>query len=401
LPPRISRRSLLTAYGTALVSTVAWSLPAIGMAARTGVSSVTSRATNAKAHAASRPSLNVVVHSPVLALAAAPATRGARAGASAQLARLPSAIGVPDHLQFLPANAAVLDDGAVLARIRLFGDMHFGFTSAARLSAVATDLATQPPPDALLTTGDETHFGLPEEYAAAQDWLRQWPLPLHTVTGNHTFWNASLRHRESAAALYQRFVATWGQPMPNAWELGGVRFIGVGPTTAGATPAGASLLLDQVDHLAGLLALAPHQPTVVVMHSPLHHTVLGDGGPPNSVYTSDDPGFYQINTDPLLAVLAGAPQVALLITGHTHSPLKASGLLAPVHAGATLAPQFNAMALPFVRRGPRYTQDLVTWELAITRRTLLLTGRDHLARRDVARAIVPLPDVVAGPWLAL
>ena len=150
-----------------------------------------------------------------------------------------------------------------------------------------------------------------------------------------------------------------------------------------------------------MLNEAPAQPTVLVLHSPLHHTVLGDGGPLHSTYTSDDPGFYQVHTPALLSLLAAAPQVALVICGHTHSPLKARGLLDPIGTGARVVPQFNAMALPFVRRrgpqGQTYAQDLVTWQLGITRDSLVLRGRDHLARRDVARAVVPLPQGLAAP----
>lgn len=305
---------------------------------------------------------------------------------------------IVDRLEFLPV-AGVADPGDVVARIRLFGDMHFGFTSAARLAAVANDLATFPQPDAILSTGDETHFGSRNEYVAAKDWLSRWTTPLfYTVTGNHTFWNHTVRRKESCPILYERFLNAWGLPMPYAWELGGVRFVGVGPTSAGLTPAGASLLPNQIQELADLLALAPQQPTILVMHSPLYDTVLGDGGPPNSVYTSVQPGFFQVFSAQIIKALTAAPQVALVITGHTHSPLQAHGLLYSVQAGETIVPQFNAMALPFVRRdwphGRRYAQDLVTWELAITKDHVILHGRDHIARQTVARAVVPLTRMV-------
>jgi hypothetical protein len=302
---------------------------------------------------------------------------------------------VVDRLQFLPLGGAAPDPGQVVARARLFGDMHFGYTSAGRLAAVADDLANLPEPDALLSVGDETHFGTPIEYTAAKDWLARWTQPLfYTVTGNHTYWNHAVMRRESCATLYQRFFDAWGLSMPYAWQLGNVRFIGAGPLASDGSPTGASLLPDQIAELADFLALAPSQPTVLVIHSPLYQTVLGDGGPPNSVYTSTDLGFYQTFSDLLLNVLAGAPQVALVITGHTHSPLKAQGLVSPIPVNGTIVPQFNAMALPFVRRdrlgGPRYDQDLVTWDLAITADSIVLSGRDHLARRDVAQAVVPL-----------
>jgi 3',5'-cyclic AMP phosphodiesterase CpdA len=309
--------------------------------------------------------------------------------------------GLTETLAFLPSNSAPLPGVGIVARVRLFGDMHFGFTSAVRLAAVAEDLAALPPVDAILSTGDETHFGLPAEYAAASQWLGQWRVPFYTVTGNHTFWNASLRHKETSAAQYQRFVETWGQSMPFTWELGGVRFVGAGPMASDGTPTGASLTLGEIEALASTLAAAPAQPTVLVLHSPFRHTVLGDGGSANSVYTSDDFGFFQTHGARLLSLLAAAPQVILVINGHTHSPLRAHGLLSPIAVGSRQIPQFNAMALPFVRRdvpnGQHYLQDLVSWELAITTNSIVLSGRDHLARQYVARTTIPLPTQSSGP----
>lgn len=307
-----------------------------------------------------------------------------------------------DGLQFLSSAVTLPSTDSALAHIRLFGDMHFGFTDPARLAAVANDLAALPPADAFLSPGDETHFGLPAEYDTARAWLAQWRAPFYTVTGNHTFWNAALHRQETSATQYSRFTQAWGQPMPYTWELGGVRFVGAGPIESGVTLTGASMSVSQVNELASVLAAAPQQPTVLVIHSPFRHTVLGDGGPANSVYTSDDYDFFQAHGERLLSVLAAAPQVALVITGHTHSPLHANGLLAQVSVGTRIVPQFNAMALPFVRRdtpkGSRYQQDLVTWDMAIGTTSITLTGRDHLAQRDVARATIPQPASIPSPW---
>jgi predicted MPP superfamily phosphohydrolase len=370
---RPSRRSFFRTVGGAMLATAVSSLPAPGLVATAAAATGGGTAFT---------------------------FGGAAAGHSDALPSMTWPQDVPDRMEFLgPADTAI-DTPAILARVRLFGDMHFGYTGTARLDAVAADLAQLPPPDALLSTGDETHFGTPDEYAAAVAWLAQWNRPFFTVTGNHTFWNASERHRETSAGLYQRFQQTWGQAMPYSWEIGGLRFVATGPTEAGTTPTGASITAEQVDELAAMLSQAPTQPTVVVLHSPLHHTVLGDGGPANSVYTSDDFGFYQTHSDRIRAVLADAPQVALVITGHTHSPLRARGLLSLVPTADHLVPQFNAMALPFVRRevlhAPPCQQDLVTWELAISRNSILVTGRDHLAQQDVARVVLPLPANLPG-----
>jgi Calcineurin-like phosphoesterase len=297
-------------------------------------------------------------------------------------------------LQFLSADDTPVSMNKPIARVRLLGDMHFGYCSHERLAALTADLQTLPYPDALLTTGDEVHFGFASEYDLAQAWVSRFGVPFHTVTGNHTFWNATESQQESAGALYKRWLERWKQPMPSTWRLGDVRFVGVGPTTETGDPREASLLLQQVEDLDRVLKQEPARPTVVVMHSPLHHTVLADSAALGSCYTSDDAGFFQRESDALLGVFASAPQVVLIVSGHTHSPLHAQGLLTMLPVGATQVPHFNAMAIPFLRRisasGATGPQPLVTWNLEIGRDTMLVTGRDHLQRRDVARFSVPL-----------
>ncbi|MCL4545496.1 MAG: metallophosphoesterase [Chloroflexi bacterium] len=284
-----------------------------------------------------------------------------------------------------------------LARVRLFGDLHIGFTSPARLDAVTEDLWSLPPPDVILTVGDDTHFGRPREYARASGWVGQWNCPFYTVTGNHTFWGVTQLHTDTSQRAYRRFVDAWGYSLPYAWSIAGVRFVGAGPIDGHTGPIDASLTVTELDALSGLLAQEPRTPTVLVVHAPLHHTVLGDGGPPHSVFTSDDPGFYQWHTRGLEDVLRRSPQVKLVLTGHTHSPLRAKGLLSRVDVGGRVVPQFNAMALPFVRRPwwglHQLAQDLVSWELAITRDQIFLTARDHLAHRTAAVAAISLADV--------
>jgi len=312
-----------------------------------------------------------------------------------------AAAGSQTALEFLDGRTGAVSQPLVRARVRLIGDMHFGFASRDRLAAVADDVATMGAPDAFLTTGDETHFGLQEEYDLAEAWFSRFKVPMHTVTGNHTFWNASSRTMEDAADLYRRFVIRWGQPMPFAWEMAGVSFVGVGPTTMGVTPQEASLSVAEIAHMGKVLSYEPTKPTVLVMHSPLQHTVLGDDLGATCSYTSEDTGFYQRNTAAILDVLGANPQVAMVISGHTHSPLHATGLYKMVSVGDRMVPHFNAMAVPFLRRitatGPTGPQSLVTWELGIGDRSIVLVGRDHLLRRDVARVVVPLPALQAAP----
>lgn len=324
----------------------------------------------------------------------------APAGGAARRAQYSDvALSHPDVLQIFRADETAFALPPVRARIRLIGDMHFGFTSEARLDALADDLRALPAPDAVVTTGDEVHYGSLELYQEATTWLGRLGVPVHTVTGNHTFWSAGGKRRDLPGVSYQRWLDAFGEALPSVWELAGIRFVGVGPVAPSDTPADASIGAAQVQELASVLAQAPNQPTVVVMHSPLRHTVLADSL--GNCYTSDQAGFFQLQSDAIHQVLAAAPQVALVITGHTHSPLRANGLLALVQAGDRIIPHFNAMAVPFLRKltaeGPVGPQPLVTWELGIGDKHMWLLGRDHLTRTDVATAAIPLTPSAAAP----
>lgn len=302
---------------------------------------------------------------------------------------------VVNRLGFLPddTEAVVYDP---LSRIRLIGDMHAGLTSLQRFRAVADDLWTLPAPHAVLSVGDEAHFGTPPEYAWIRRWVYQWSVPFYSVTGNHTFWGVTELHRDTNVRAYRRWCDTWELTLPYAFELGGVRFVATGPVNGTTGPVDASVTEGELAQLAGLLGEKAQQPTVLVVHAPLYDTVLGDRGPISSVFTSIQPGFYQWHTRGIRKLLAVSPQVKLVVTGHTHSPLDARGLLCLVRAGDRVVPHFNAMALPFVRRPwwglHRLPQDLMTWELAITSDYLVLTGRDHHRRQNVAMAAIPLRD---------
>lgn len=69
-------------------------------------------------------------------------------------------------------------------RILQFSDVHFGVEHRRACSA-ALDYAHATPSDLILITGDITQKGLPDEFAAAADWIRAMPDPRFVIVGNH------------------------------------------------------------------------------------------------------------------------------------------------------------------------------------------------------------------------
>ncbi|WP_029417146.1 metallophosphoesterase family protein [Brevundimonas bacteroides] len=69
-------------------------------------------------------------------------------------------------------------------RLLQFSDVHFGVEHR-RACAAALEYAHATPSDLILITGDITQKGLPDEFAAAADWIRAMPEPRFVIVGNH------------------------------------------------------------------------------------------------------------------------------------------------------------------------------------------------------------------------
>ncbi len=69
-------------------------------------------------------------------------------------------------------------------RLLQFSDVHFGVEHK-RACAAALEYAHASPSDLILITGDITQKGLPDEFAAAGDWIRAMPQPRFVIVGNH------------------------------------------------------------------------------------------------------------------------------------------------------------------------------------------------------------------------
>jgi 3',5'-cyclic AMP phosphodiesterase CpdA len=81
-----------------------------------------------------------------------------------------------------------------VGRILQFSDVHFGREHRHACEA-ALEFAHATPNDLVLITGDVTQQGLPDEFAAAGDWIRNMPEPTFVIVGNHDvpYWSLPAR----------------------------------------------------------------------------------------------------------------------------------------------------------------------------------------------------------------
>lgn len=81
-----------------------------------------------------------------------------------------------------------------MGRVLQFSDVHFGREHRDACTA-ALDFAHATPCELILITGDVTQQGLPDEFAAAGDWIRRMPEPTFVIVGNHDvpYWSLGAR----------------------------------------------------------------------------------------------------------------------------------------------------------------------------------------------------------------
>jgi hypothetical protein len=202
------------------------------------------------------------------------------------------------------------------------GDLHAGALSPARAGKVIQDviaLARPPgrPPALHLQIGDVTDNGTAAQDRHAKDWLGRLPgQNRYTILGNHDIWRDARTPAQWARA--------YGYPSQNFVidDLSFVRILAVGPDRM---PRG-DVVLSQatLDWLDQELGRAPGD-CWIACHWPLYGTVLGDR---RKYYTSEMPTFHAKPREPIRRILAGHPNAKAWLSGHTHSPLSARGLVA-------------------------------------------------------------------------
>jgi 3',5'-cyclic AMP phosphodiesterase CpdA len=214
--------------------------------------------------------------------------------------------------------------------VHCLGDLHAGAITDVRLGAVASDLAQLEAPALHLGVGDATEAGKPSEDVLALTFLDQLPGPWTAVLGNHDI----MRKVRSVKA----WARAYGQPGQNfTVGLDFARLIVIGPSRS--QPGGQSGRLS-----ASTLSFLDHElarsgdDCWVACHWPLFRTVMGN---PKRHYTSAMSAFHAKPDDRIRAVLARHPNAKLWLSGHTHSPLSAPGLI----KRAKLAPKRSIVAI--------------------------------------------------------
>jgi 3',5'-cyclic AMP phosphodiesterase CpdA len=169
---------------------------------------------------------------------------------------------------------------ALAAAVRAVGELH-------------------PAPDALLLSGDLTDHGGDEEYQRVAELVAPLDLPVHVLAGNHDD-RAGLRAHLGAPG-------EGDEPLQYAVGVGGLRLVACDTTVPGVDPG--ELGADRLAWLEACLAEDGDTPAIVAMH----HPPILVGMP-----AMDALGLPEADRAALAELLAGAPQVKRVVTGHVH-----------------------------------------------------------------------------------
>lgn len=196
------------------------------------------------------------------------------------------------------------------------GDLHAGGIKRPRVATMLQDAQRLSTPAAHLQIGDATERGLPEEDVLALRWLGRLPGPAYTVLGNH-----DVMHNVRTATEWAK---VYGHGSPNYLiDLPFVRIIALAPDRDLPAEKSGTLSKGTLEWLELRLKRA-RRDCWIACHWPLHKTVMGD---PAKLYTSGMQSFHAKPDAQIRALLARNPNAKAWISGHTHSPLGAPGLV--------------------------------------------------------------------------
>lgn len=253
--------------------------------------------------------------------------------------------------------------------LHCIGDVHAGAITPARVDAVSRDLARLPAPALHLQLGDATERGNPDEDELALAFLGRLPGRWAAVLGNHDI----LRNARGV----DDWARAYGQSSQNyVLDLGFARVIVVGPNRGEPGKRAGRLSLATLAFLDRALEGGPEN-CWIACHWPLFRTVMGD---PRRHFTSTMSAFYAKPDERIRALLAARPNARLWLSGHTHSPLSAPGLIKRVR----LAPRrsivaINGSALVGVGKRPDRRDPLCSLFLTQQAGRIEVRCRDHRA----------------------
>ena len=201
--------------------------------------------------------------------------------------------------------------------IHCIGDLHAGGIKRPRVQAMLDDVKELPTPALHLQVGDSTENGLPEEDVLAKRWLGRLPARHRTLMGNH-----DVMHNKRSA---KQWAAVHGyESQSYVIDFPTLRIVVVGPDRDHPAERSGTLSARTLKWMEARMAAERDKTIWVACHWPLKDTVLGD---PGRVYTSAMRSFYAKPDDGIRALLARHPNAKAWISGHTHSPIDAPGLL--------------------------------------------------------------------------
>jgi 3',5'-cyclic AMP phosphodiesterase CpdA len=229
--------------------------------------------------------------------------------------------------------------------VHCIGDLHAGAITERRMRLVSRDVETLGRPALHLQIGDATESGTADEDELALEFLGRLPGPWATALGNHDI----LRNARTAAAWAQAY----GRRSQNfTVDLGFARLIVVGPDRTDPGKRAGRLSRDTLEFLDRRLREADGD-CWVACHWPLFSTVMGD---PKLHFTSEMAAFHAKPDDRIREVLLRHRSAKVWVSGHTHSPLSAPGLIRRTRLGPRRSiVAINASALVGIgrRRNPR------------------------------------------------
>jgi 3',5'-cyclic AMP phosphodiesterase CpdA len=196
------------------------------------------------------------------------------------------------------------------------GDLHAGAIAPDRLATVLDDVLTLPTPALHLQIGDATEHGTAAEDEIALDWLARLPGPHRTILGNH-----DIVHNRRTDGQWAR---AYGLRSKNfVVDLQFARIVAVGPDRNFPAERAGLLSPGTLAWLERELERSLHD-CWIASHWPLFGTVLGD---PKKLFTSAMSSFHAKPDRDLRELLARHRNAKAWLSGHTHSPLSAPGLV--------------------------------------------------------------------------
>jgi 3',5'-cyclic AMP phosphodiesterase CpdA len=167
-----------------------------------------------------------------------------------------------------------------------------------------------------LQIGDATEHGTPAEDKIAKEWLARLPGPHRTILGNHDI----LQNRRTP----HQWARAFGRPSKNfTTDVSFVRILALGPDRSFPGEKAGLLSPATLSWLERQLR-STERDCWIACHWPLAGTVLGNR---KKLFTSDMSAFHAKPDAELRALLARHRNAKAWLSGHTHSPLSAPGLV--------------------------------------------------------------------------